>query len=140
MILTIGLCMQAANTSLQQQAAALQRMLAGGESAALARAQELQQELLAREAEGLALRQRAAVLQQQVQQAQQRQGSAEAQQLQEQVRQLQQQNEELTAELAAFEPEFFEEIEDLKHEHHQLTVRCAEHEHTIQQLRAQQAA
>jgi hypothetical protein len=38
------------------------------------------------------------------------------------------------AELSAFDPAFFEEIEDLKHDHHQLALRCAEYERTIQQL------
>ena len=34
-------------------------------------------------------------------------------------------NEDLRAELDAFDPEFFEELEDLKHERHVLAQRCA---------------
>ena len=64
-------------------------------------------------------------------------GSPEqVQQLHARVAALQAQNGELAAELAAFEPEFFEEIEDLKNAHHQLSLKCEQQEQTIQRLRA----
>ena len=52
-----------------------------------------------------------------------------------QARELDLENTDLRNELNAFDPSFFEEIEDLKHEHFQLTERCAEYERTIRKLR-----
>ena len=52
-----------------------------------------------------------------------------------QARELQLENTDLRNELNAFDPSFFEEIEDLKHEHFQLTKRCSEYEETIRDLR-----
>ncbi len=37
----------------------------------------------------------------------------------------------MRSELSAFDPDFFEEIEQLKYEHHQLTQRCSEQQRTI---------
>ena len=50
-------------------------------------------------------------------------------------RELELENIDLRNELNAFDPSFFEEIEDLKHEHFQLTKRCSEYEETIRDLR-----
>jgi len=50
-------------------------------------------------------------------------------------RELELENTDLRNELNAFDPSFFEEIEDLKHEHFQLTKRCSEYEETIRDLR-----
>ena len=52
-------------------------------------------------------------------------------------RELELENTDLRNELNAFDPSFFEEIEDLKHEHFQLTRRCTEYEQTIRELRAE---
>ena len=38
---------------------------------------------------------------------------------------LEAENEEMRAELSALDPAFFEELEDLKHDHHMLQQRCA---------------
>jgi hypothetical protein len=53
------------------------------------------------------------------------------------VAQLEGDNQDLRAELGAFDPAFFEEIEDLKHEHYQLTQKCAAQELQIAQLQQQ---
>jgi predicted RNase H-like nuclease (RuvC/YqgF family) len=103
-------------------------MLAGGETAAVARARELQEQLEARDAEAAALRRRCASLQEQVAAAQQAAGAAEVQRLQRQVAALQE-------ELAAFDPAFFDEIEDLKLEHHHAMLRCAQYEEELRRLR-----
>jgi ABC-type phosphate transport system auxiliary subunit len=95
---------QAANAGLQQQVRALERMLAGGEAAAVGRAQELQAQLEARDAEAAVLRRRCGALQGQLAAVQQAGSAAEVGRLQQQVAALQE-------ELAAFDPEFFEEIE-----------------------------
>ena len=49
---------------------------------------------------------------------------------------LQAENDDLRAELNAFDPAFFEEIEDLKHAHHVLQQRCAEQERALAAARA----
>lgn len=59
--------------------------------------------------------------------------------LKERVSSLESENDDLRAELNAFDPAFFEEIEDLKHDHYQLSQKCAAQERTIQQLRQQLA-
>jgi hypothetical protein len=43
--------------------------------------------------------------------------------LQERLAALEAENRDLRTELDAFDPQFFEEIEDMKHEHHQLTMK-----------------
>jgi centrosomal protein CEP290 len=53
------------------------------------------------------------------------------------VAQLEADNQDLRSELGAFDPAFFEEIEDLKHEHYQLTQKCAAQELQIAQLQQQ---
>ncbi|QDZ23166.1 putative centrosomal protein [Chloropicon primus] len=56
------------------------------------------------------------------------------------ARELELENTDLRTELNAFDPSFFEEIEDLKHEHFQLTQRCSSYESEIRDLRADLAA
>ena len=51
--------------------------------------------------------------------------------LQERVSALEGENADMRSELSAFDPDFFEEIEQLKYEHHQLTQRCSEQQRTI---------
>ena len=51
--------------------------------------------------------------------------------LQERVSALEGKNADMRSELSAFDPDFFEEIEQLKYEHHQLTQRCSEQQRTI---------
>lgn len=46
-------------------------------------------------------------------------------------------NEALRAELSAFDPEFWEEIEDLKYERHELATRVQAQKETIERLTAQ---
>lgn len=57
--------------------------------------------------------------------------------LQEQLEDLEAENRDLKAELNAFDPKFFDEIEDLKHEHHMLSGRVQEYEAIIAQLSMQ---
>lgn len=45
-------------------------------------------------------------------------------------------NEALRSELSAFDPEFWEEIEDLKYERHELAKRVQEQEQAIERLTA----
>jgi len=59
--------------------------------------------------------------------------------LQHQAAALQQENQELRQELAAFDPAFFEELEDLKHSHHQLQQKAAAQAKLIRQLQGQLA-
>ena len=40
-------------------------------------------------------------------------------------------------ELSAFDPAFFDEIEDLKYDHHQLQVQCTEYESIVRELSGQ---
>lgn len=40
-------------------------------------------------------------------------------------------------ELSAFDPAFFDEIEDLKYDHHQLQVQCLEYENIVRELSGQ---
>lgn len=51
--------------------------------------------------------------------------------LQTRVSDLEGENADMRSELSAFDPDFFEEIEQLKYEHHQLTQRCDEQQRTI---------
>ena len=39
-------------------------------------------------------------------------------------------------ELSAFDPAFFDEIEDLKYDHHQLQLQCTEYESIVRELSA----
>ena len=54
--------------------------------------------------------------------------------LQDRVSTLESENADMRSELSAFDPDFFEEIEQLKYEHHQLTQRCSEQQRTISLL------
>lgn len=40
-------------------------------------------------------------------------------------------------ELSAFDPAFFDEIEDLKYDHSQLQIQCAEYENIVRELSGQ---
>ena len=55
-------------------------------------------------------------------------------QLRKQLSDLEAENKDLKSELNAFDPAFFEEIEDMKHEHHQLTIKVQEYESLIREL------
>lgn len=46
-------------------------------------------------------------------------------------------NDEMRNELSAFDPAFFDEIEDLKYDHHQLKLRCQDYEQVVQELSSQ---
>ncbi len=52
----------------------------------------------------------------------------------EQVAELEAENRDLKNELNAFDPTFFEEIEDMKHERHQLTLQVKQYEALIRDL------
>ena len=47
---------------------------------------------------------------------------------------LEAENMEMSSELAAIDPAFFEELEDLKHDHHVLQQRCAQLEGVLEGL------
>lgn len=53
------------------------------------------------------------------------------------VADLEAENVDLKTELNAFDPAFFEEIEDLKHSHHTLQGKCAGQERSIRRLQEQ---
>ena len=56
--------------------------------------------------------------------------------LKEQQAELEAENRDLKNELNAFDPAFFEEIEDMKHEHHQLTLQVRQYEDMLRELTA----
>ena len=58
--------------------------------------------------------------------------------LQEEVTVLRQHNQELNSELAAFDPSFFEEIEDLKYQHGNLADENAQLKTTLARIQQQQ--
>lgn len=115
---------------------------AGGETQQVAL---LQQQLAHSEAEAAKLRQQLAGMEQQLAQGahhtaggqQDVHGGQQVVSLQQQVAALQQENEELRHELGAFDPAFFEELEDLKHSHHQLQQKAAAQAKLIRQLQHQ---
>ncbi|GMH40793.1 hypothetical protein BSKO_08697 [Bryopsis sp. KO-2023] len=55
--------------------------------------------------------------------------------LKDRVVELELENQDLRKELDGFDPTFFEEIEDLKHEHHQLSQKVVHYEQLISQMR-----
>lgn len=46
-------------------------------------------------------------------------------------------NDEMREELSAFDPAFFDEIEDLKYDHHKLKLQCQDYEQIVQELSGQ---
>lgn len=52
----------------------------------------------------------------------------------EHVKKLENENAKLKSELDAFDPTFFEEIEDLKHDHYLLTQKVQQYEEIIAQM------
>jgi centrosomal protein CEP290 len=112
---------------------------------------QLQQQLAQREGEVAGLRQAlhdaerrlaAAGLQESVRSSSRggsgsQEAAAQLAALQQRVVQLERENGDLRNELNAFDPAFFDEIEDLKHNHHQLQQRCAEQASLISRLQAQ---
>ena len=46
-------------------------------------------------------------------------------------------NADMREELSAFDPAFFDEIEDLKYDHHQLQLQCTEYESIVRELSGQ---
>ena len=56
--------------------------------------------------------------------------------LKEQQSELEAENRDLKNELNAFDPAFFEEIEDMKHEHHQLSLQVRQYEDMLRELTA----
>jgi centrosomal protein CEP290 len=119
--------------------AAVQRQGSRGPSGAgAADVAALQQQLAQSEAAVLQLRQQLDAAQRQ------QQGAAPdpaAQQqlaaLQQQVAALQEENQALRSELGAFDPAFFEELEDLKHSHHQLQQKAVVQANLIRRLQHQ---
>lgn len=98
----------------------------------------LQQQLARSEAEAAQLKQQLAAMERQV--GRSALGAADLEQLQslqQQVGVLQQENQELRQELGAFDPAFFEELEDLKHSHHQLQQKTVAQAKLIRQLQNQ---
>lgn len=51
--------------------------------------------------------------------------------------QVEAENADMREELSAFDPAFFDEIEDLKYDHHQLQVQCSEYENIVRELSGQ---
>ncbi len=46
-------------------------------------------------------------------------------------------NADMREELSAFDPAFFDEIEDLKYDHHHLQLQCTEYESIVRELSGQ---
>jgi predicted nucleic acid-binding Zn-ribbon protein len=113
---------------------ASQQQQAGGVDAVT----KLQQQLARSEAEAAQLKQQLAAMERQVVHSARGGGdSDQLQSLQQQVAVLQQENQELRQELGAFDPAFFEELEDLKHSHHQLQQKAVAQAKLIRQLQNQ---
>eukprot|EP00951_Prasinocladus_malaysianus_P050355 scaffold679608_cov41-Prasinocladus_malaysianus.AAC.1 len=64
-------------------------------------------------------------------------GGVDLRSLKRQLAEVEAENEDLKTELNAFDPAFFEEIEDLKHEHHELSKQAAKYERVIRDLSRQ---
>jgi predicted RNase H-like nuclease (RuvC/YqgF family) len=135
---------------LQDEAAGMVRP-AGGSSAAAANAAigQLQQQLAQREADVAGLRQALNEAERRLASMQSsssrtatgsHEAAAQLAALQQRVAVLERENGDLRNELNAFDPAFFDEIEDLKHSHHQLQQRCAEQASLITRLQAQPPA
>lgn len=98
----------------------------------------LQQQLARSEADAAQLKQQVVAMERQVGRSAGGAGDSEQlQSLQEQVSVLQKDNQELRQELGAFDPAFFEELEDLKHSHHQLQQKAVAQAKLIRQLQNQ---
>jgi chromosome segregation ATPase len=134
---------------LQDEAAGVVRP-AGSSSASSAAIAQLQQQLTQRDADIAGLRQAlgdadrrlAAAAAAGVQGSSRgvpggSEAAAQLSALQQRVVLLERENGDLRSELNAFDPAFFDEIEDLKHSHHQLQQRCAEQASLISRLQAQ---
>ena len=46
-------------------------------------------------------------------------------------------NADMREELSAFDPAFFDEIEDLKYDHQQLQIQCSQYENIVRELSGQ---
>jgi predicted RNase H-like nuclease (RuvC/YqgF family) len=135
---------------LQDEAAGVVRP-AGSSNANSATIAQLQQQLTQRDAAVAGLRQALGDAEQRVATAAASAGvpgnsrgtlgsseaAAQLSALQQRVVMLERENGDLRSELNAFDPAFFDEIEDLKHSHHQLQQRCAEQASLISRLQAQ---
>ena len=53
------------------------------------------------------------------------------------ILQVEAENADMREELSAFDPAFFDEIEDLKYDHHQLQTQCSEYENIVRELSGQ---
>lgn len=76
-------------------------------------------------------------MQRQLQELHATSNETELNRLKELLDELEAENADLKTELNAFDPAFFEEIEDLKHEHHQLSIKCNTQETVIRDLSRQ---
>lgn len=140
--------LQAANAELRVTVAELKQQL--DPSTGAAAVGQLQQQLAQRSAEVAGLKRMLEDLQQQLaaagllaqQSLSNAAGGAGGVQLQlavlkDRVAVLEHENDDLRSELNAFDPAFFDEIEDLKHNHHQLQQTCAAQATLICQLQSQ---
>jgi chromosome segregation ATPase len=136
---------------LQDEAAGVVRPAGSSSNANSATIMQLQQQLTQRDAQVAGLRQALGDAEQRVATAAASAGvqgnsrgtlgsseaAAQLSALQQRVVMLDRENGDLRSELNAFDPAFFDEIEDLKHSHHQLQQRCAEQANLISRLQAQ---
>jgi chromosome segregation ATPase len=127
--------LQANNASLRSQ---LRTSSAGGSRDAVkdAHAASLEQLLARREAEVSELRQAVAARDAALAAAPSQAHGSDLASLREQVSELAAENADLKSELNAFDPAFFEEIEDMKHEHHMLGTRVVQYEDMVRELTA----
>ncbi|KAG1678298.1 hypothetical protein FOA52_013919 [Chlamydomonas sp. UWO 241] len=127
--------LQANNASLRSQ---LRMSSTGGSRDAVkdAHAASLEQLLARREAEVSELRQAVAARDAALAAVPSQARGSDLASLREQVSELTAENADLKSELNAFDPAFFEEIEDMKHEHHMLGQRVAQYEDMVRELTA----
>eukprot|EP00878_Enallax_costatus_P003415 GHUV01003625.1.p1 GENE.GHUV01003625.1~~GHUV01003625.1.p1 ORF type:complete len:1706 (+),score=714.87 GHUV01003625.1:54-5120(+) len=137
--------LQAANAELRVQLADCKQQLLPSESAAAAG--QLQQMLSQKNAEVAGLKRALQDRQQRSAVAEVHQGGGTAASagdvglqlavLKDRVAALERENDDLRSELNAFDPAFFDEIEDLKHDHYQLQQTCSSQAMLISELQAQ---
>ncbi|KAK9830546.1 hypothetical protein WJX72_012389 [[Myrmecia] bisecta] len=133
--------LQASNNALRKQ---LKNVQSGSDHAAALADQvtKLEQALEAKDADIAALHQEVQRREAQIQElassgAADDDMAADLAALRDHIAELEAENEDLRMELNAFDPAFFEEIEDLKHEHHLLQLRCTEYDTLVHSMSAQ---
>ncbi|KAL3136227.1 hypothetical protein ABBQ32_007239 [Trebouxia sp. C0010 RCD-2024] len=134
--------LQASNTALKKQLKALQQ----GHNQAKPLTEQvegLEAAVESKDAELMALRKTVEHKEAQLAQLKEAEGAVDGEaaeeiaNLRDRIMQVEAENADMREELSAFDPAFFDEIEDLKYDHHQLQVQCLEYENIVRELSGQ---